>query len=93
MARGPAVDARVRGFMALAVDMVRVDAERRPSPEMAAWYRELAEVAGLDVVEVSTSRELLKEGLRIARAVRVDAPATSAPRRASRRPASAAGRR
>ena len=32
--------------MALVLDMVRVDPERRPSPEMQRWHRELAEVGG-----------------------------------------------
>ncbi len=73
MARQPAVEARVRGFMALAVDMVRVDADRRPSPEMAGWYRELADAAGLDAVPVRTNRELFQEGLRVARAVNLEA--------------------
>lgn len=69
MGRQPAMPARVRGFMALAVDMVRVDPDRRPSPEMAGWYRELAAAAGLEPVPVRTNRELFEEGLRIARAV------------------------
>ena len=48
MARGPGVDAVLRGFMALAVDMVRVDPTRRPGPEMRRWCRDLAEEVGLE---------------------------------------------
>lgn len=88
MARGPGVDAILRGFMALAVDMVRVDPDRRPGPEMRRWYRDLAEEVGVEPIPVETSRELLEEAMRLARAVQDAGPA--APRaRASRRPAQA----
>lgn len=69
MSRGPAREAVVRGFMALVLDMVRVDPERKPSPEMVRWYRELAVQAGLAPAGVSTNRELMDEALRVSRAV------------------------
>ncbi|MFP5451072.1 MAG: hypothetical protein ACLGG9_04895 [Thermoleophilia bacterium] len=70
MAKGPDREAVVRGFMALVLDMVRVDPERRPSADMTRWYRELAMQAGLAPVPVPTARVLLDEGLRVAKAVR-----------------------
>lgn len=69
MGRGPAREAVVRGFMALVLDMVRVDAERKPSAEMVRWYRELAAQSGLAPAGVETNRELLDEALRVARAL------------------------
>lgn len=76
MARGPGVDAVLRGFMALAVDMVRVDPTRRPGPEMRRWCRDLAEEVGLEPIPVDTSRALLEEAMRIARAVQDTGPTT-----------------
>lgn len=69
MSRGPAREAVVRGFMALVLDMVRVDPERKPSAEMVRWYRELAVESGLAPAGVSTNRELMDEALRVSRAV------------------------
>ena len=45
MTQGPDPRAAVRGFMALVLDMVRVDPERRPSAEMQRWHRELLDGA------------------------------------------------
>jgi hypothetical protein len=70
MAKGPNREAVVRGFMALVLDMVRVDPERRPSAEMARWYRELAMQAGLAPAPVPTARALMDEGLRVVKATR-----------------------
>ena len=72
MAKGPDREAVLRGFMALVLDMVRVDPDRRPSPEMTRWYRELAVGAGLRPIDVPTARALLDEGLRVTRAVRAE---------------------
>lgn len=69
MGRGPSREAVLRGFLALVLDMVRVDPERRPSGEMTGWYRELALQANLIPAEVATNRELLDEAMRVARAV------------------------
>lgn len=88
MARGPGADAVLRGFMALAVDMVRVDPTRRPGPEMRRWCRDLAEEVGLEPIPVDTSRALLEEAMRIARAVK-DADPMGPPERAHRRTAPA----
>lgn len=87
MARGPRVDAVVRGFMALAVDMVRVDPDRRPGPEIRRWYRDLAHEVGLEPIPVPTGRVLLREAIRIARAV--PQAAAGAPARTARRAAPA----
>lgn len=56
--------------MALVLDMVRADPERRPSPEMLRWHRELAEVVGIEPAPVHTNRELLDGSLRIDRVLR-----------------------
>jgi hypothetical protein len=50
--------------------MVRIDPDRRPTPEMIRWYRELAFDLGVTPTEVPTGRSLLDEGLRLARALR-----------------------
>jgi hypothetical protein len=70
MAKGPRQEAILRGFMALVLDMVRVDPDRRPTPEMIRWYRELAVEVGVTPAEVPTARALLDEGLQLARALR-----------------------
>lgn len=75
MGREPSRRAVVRGFMALVLDMVRVDPDRRPSAAMVGWYEELAIDAGLAPRGVPTARTLLDEALRVARAVQeADAP-------------------
>ena len=47
MTQGPIPRAALRGFMALVLDMVRVDPDRRPSSEMHRWHRELAARVGV----------------------------------------------
>jgi hypothetical protein len=51
--------------MALVLDMVRVDPNRRPSSEMLKWHRELATAAGIVPEHPTTNRELLDGALRI----------------------------
>lgn len=75
MARAPRRQAVLRGFMALALDMARIDPERPPSPEVARWYRELAYDIGVAPADVPTARDLVEEGLRLTRAVREMEPA------------------
>jgi hypothetical protein len=70
MTAGPNREARMRAFMALALDMVRVDPERAPGPEMARWYRELAREAAMTPAPVPTARALAHEGLRMVKAAR-----------------------
>lgn len=65
MTQGPDPRATLRGFMALVLDMVRVDPERRPSSEMLKWHRELANAAGIVPEHPTTNRELLDGALRI----------------------------
>ncbi len=65
MTQGPDPRAAVRGFMALVLDMVRVDPDRRPSAEMQRWHRELATSIGVVPENPSTNREMLNGALRL----------------------------
>ena len=65
MTQGPDPRAAVRGFMALVLDMVRIDPDRRPSAEMQRWHRELADVGRRVPESPSTNRELLNGALRL----------------------------
>ncbi len=65
MTQGPDPRATIRGFMALVLDMVRIDPERRPSSEMLKWHRDLATAAGIVPEHPETNRELLDGALRI----------------------------
>ena len=65
MTQGPDPRAAVRGFMALVLDMVRIDPERRPSAEMQRWHRDLATSAGIIPENPETNRELLDGALRL----------------------------
>jgi hypothetical protein len=67
MTQGPDPRAALRGFMALVLDMVRVDPDRRPSAEMQRWHRELAATVGVLPEHPSTNRELLDGALRLSR--------------------------
>jgi hypothetical protein len=51
--------------MALVLDMVRVDPDRRPSAEMQRWHRELAATVGVLPEHPATNRELLDGALRL----------------------------
>ncbi len=65
MTQGPDPRATLRGFMALVLDMVRVDPDRRPSTEMQRWHRELAATIGVIPEHPATNRELLDGALRL----------------------------
>jgi hypothetical protein len=65
MTQGPDPRAAVRGFMALVLDMVRVDPDRRPSAEMQRWHRELATSIGVVPENPSTNKEMLNGALRL----------------------------
>jgi hypothetical protein len=67
MTQGPDPRAVLRGFMALVLDMVRVEPDRRPSTEMLRWHRELAESVGVAAGAPATNRELLDGALRLSR--------------------------
>lgn len=69
MTQGPDPRAALRGFMALVLDMVRVDPDRRPSAEMQRWHRELAASVGVLPEHPSTNRELLDGALRLTRII------------------------
>jgi hypothetical protein len=58
--------------MALILDMVRADPERRPSQEMLRWHHELAELVGIEPAPVRNNRELLDGALRIDRILRAE---------------------
>ena len=65
MTQGPDPRAAVRGFMALVLDMVRIDPDRRPSAEMQRWHRDLATSIGVVPESAETNRDLLNEALRL----------------------------
>jgi hypothetical protein len=65
MTQGPDPQAALRGFMALVLDMVRVDPDRKPSAEMLRWHRELAGSLGVLPEHANTNRELLNGALRL----------------------------
>jgi hypothetical protein len=55
--------------MALVLDMVRVDPDRRPSAEMLRWHRDLAASIGVAAEPPATNRDLLEGALRLSRAI------------------------
>jgi hypothetical protein len=63
--QGPKPRAALRGFIALVLDMVRVDPDRRPSTEVRRWHRELAAKVGVPAEQARTNRELLGAALRL----------------------------
>jgi hypothetical protein len=65
MTQGPDPRAAVRGFMALVLDMVRIDPDRRPSAEMQRWHRDLATSIGVIPETPNTNREMLVGALRL----------------------------
>ena len=65
MNHGPKPRAALRGFIALVLDMVRVDPDRRPSSEVRRWHRELAAKVGVPAEQPQTNRELLGAALRL----------------------------
>ncbi|WP_217914321.1 hypothetical protein [Miltoncostaea marina] len=69
MTQGPAPAAAFRGFMALVLDMVRVDPDRRPTAEMLRWHRDLAGAVGVAPGRPATNQELLDGALRLKRAI------------------------
>jgi len=63
---GPDPRAAARGVVAIALDMARVDPERRPTPEMCRWCRRLADELGVPPREsIDSNRELVFEALRL----------------------------
>lgn len=65
MTPGPDPRASLRGFLALVMDMVRVDPDRRPSAELQRWYREIALAADFTPEHAATNRSLLVRALRL----------------------------
>jgi len=65
MIQRPDPRASLRGFMALVLDMVRVDPDRRPSAEMQRWHRELAATVDVLPEHPGTNRELLDGALHL----------------------------
>lgn len=80
MTQGPDPRATLRGFMALVLDMVRVDPDRRPSTEMQRWHRELAAAIGVVPEHPATNRELLDGALRLSQVLNGRVPADDAAR-------------
>lgn len=69
MSQGPSTRATLRGFSALVLDMARIDADRRPSPEMIKWHRRLAATVGVEPAFTPTNRAMLRECRRLRRIV------------------------
>jgi hypothetical protein len=69
MTQGPKPRAALRGFIALVLDMVRVDPDRRPSTEVRRWHRDLAASIGVPPEHPQTNRELLGAALRLSRSL------------------------
>ena len=69
MNQGPKPRASLRGFIALVLDMVRVDPDRRPSSEVRRWHRELAAKVGVPAEQPQTNRELLSAALRLSQSL------------------------
>lgn len=69
MNQRPNPRASLKGFMALVLDMVRVDPDRRPSAEMQRWHRELAATVGIFPNHARTNREMLDGALELQRAM------------------------
>ena len=78
MTQGPDPRAALRGFMALVLDMVRIDPDRRPSSEMQRWHRELAASIGVLPEHPATNRELLDGALRLSQVLEAGGSATPA---------------
>ena len=63
---GPDPRAAARGVVAIALDMARVDPDRRPTPDMCRWCRRLAEDLGVPPRDaIDSNRELVFEALRL----------------------------
>jgi hypothetical protein len=77
---GPDPRAEARGFIALALDMARVDPDRRPSSDMRHWLVNLAAHVGAPPPEPPrTNRELVDTALRLERFAHESAAARTAP--------------
>jgi hypothetical protein len=62
---GPDPRAAAKGFLALVLDMARIDPHRRPTPDMVRWYRELSTKLGASVSSPTSNRDLLDAALRL----------------------------
>lgn len=63
---GPDPRAAARGVVAIALDMARVDPNRRPTAEMRRWCRKLADDLGVAPRDdIASNRELVFEALRL----------------------------
>jgi hypothetical protein len=62
---GPDPRAAAKGFLALVLDMARIDPHRRPTPDMVRWYRELSSKLGASVTSPASNRDLLDAALRL----------------------------
>lgn len=69
MAARPDPRAELKAFAALALDMARVDPDRRPSVEVRRWLDGIAGELGLSARAAATNRALFLETLRMSREV------------------------
>jgi len=78
--QGPDPRAAARGVVAIALDMARVDPDRRPTAEMCRWCARLADELGVPPrSHMDSNRELVFEALRLELIAhhRLDANATT----------------
>ncbi len=77
---GPDPRAEARGFIALALDMARVDPDRRPSSDMRQWLADLAAHVGAPPpAPPRTNRQLVESALHIERFAHDHAATGTAP--------------
>ena len=69
MAARPDPRAELKAFAALALDMARVDPDRRPSTEVRRWLVGVAAALDLPTRQAQSNRELFMETLRLTREV------------------------
>jgi|GEM_PF-3338832 hypothetical protein len=63
---GPDPRAATRGFVALSLDLARLDPDRAATKEMRAWAHRIADDLGIPpTMHLPTNRALLREALRL----------------------------
>lgn len=87
MSDRPDPKASLKALMAIVLDMVRADPQRRPSAEIQRWHRELSTAVGVAPSHARTNRELLDAVLRLELVMRErDASTSGSPVDASGEP-------
>jgi hypothetical protein len=65
--RRPDPRVELQAFAAVALDLARVDPDRRPGAELRRWYQDLAAGLGVEAHPTPTNRRLLDGALRLHR--------------------------